>query len=46
MIHFLTQPELRALFQVITRKRDRACFSSRIGTDYAPLKGVYCTWMI
>ncbi len=23
-IHFLTQPELRALFRVITRKRDRA----------------------
>jgi integrase len=25
-IHFLTQPELRALFRVITRKRDRALF--------------------
>jgi site-specific recombinase XerD len=25
-IHFLTQPELRAFFRVITRKRDRALF--------------------
>src|ERR671919_2208147 len=25
-IHFLTQPELRALFRVMTRKRDRALF--------------------
>jgi site-specific recombinase XerD len=25
-IHFLTQPELRALFRVITRRRDRALF--------------------
>ena len=25
-IHFLTQPELRTLFRVITRKRDRALF--------------------
>jgi integrase len=25
-LHFLTQPELRALFRVITRKRDRALF--------------------
>jgi integrase len=25
-IHFLTQPELRALFRVIMRKRDRALF--------------------
>jgi integrase/recombinase XerD len=25
-IHSLTQPELRALFRVITRKRDRALF--------------------
>jgi len=25
-IHFLTQPELRSLFRVITRKRDRALF--------------------
>src|ERR671923_3106348 len=25
-IHFLTQPELRALFRVITRQRDRALF--------------------
>jgi hypothetical protein len=25
-IHFLTQPELRALLRMITRKRDRALF--------------------
>ena len=31
-IHCLTPPELRALFRVITRKRDRALFLSQRGT--------------
>jgi hypothetical protein len=36
-IHFLTQPELRAFFRVITRKRARATSCRARGISYAPL---------
>jgi hypothetical protein len=43
-IHFLTQPELRALFRVMTRKRDRALFlvAQRDDTKLGQFRACFC----